>query len=66
MKMEHCTQILALTTMEKLWSQILVLCSMKMELCTQILALSIMEKMVVLVVEVAAWKERKMCLVLWL
>ena len=39
MKMELCTQILAL-------------CSMKMELCTQILALSIMEKMVVLIVEV--------------
>ena len=31
--------------MEKLWSQILVLCSMKMELCTQILALTIMEKL---------------------
>ena len=31
--------------MEKLWSQILVLCCMKMELCTQILALTIMGKL---------------------
>ena len=38
-------KILALFIMEKLWSQILVLCSMKMELCTQILALPIMGKL---------------------
>ena len=45
LKMELCTQNLALPIMEKLWLQILVLCSMKMELCTQILALTIMEKL---------------------